>query len=445
MSIRAEQAVIGALLADNDALDRAGQLETEHFYRHEHRLFFEEIRRQVLAGRRADALTVADKLAGQVDDCLPYLAKMRHSAAGARQIRQHADIVVDKAKKRALAAMGIDMQALAASHQDANTVIDQFAMKLEDLGRAKVEHEPQRMSAMMSAYAETVTARYEGRIVPISTGWKDLDARMDGGLERGTLTIVAGRPSMGKTAFGLGLARNVAGTGVALFLSMEMARDQVNDRNVSAIAKIPLKWLRRPADADMVDNQTDNWDAMSRAFKASQDLNLYIDDQTALNMLEIRSKARKVKRSAAGLDVLVIDQLSFITGSRSDKLHEAVGEYTRGLVSLSKELDCAVVLLCQLNRECEKRPNKRPMMSDLAVSGSIEQDAANIIFLYRDEIYNPDTPDKGVCEAHAAKLRQGEPGTCAMTYIGAQTRFEDMARPWMPKRDMPIVRSGGFD
>lgn len=443
VSIRAEQAVLGGLLADNEALDRAGQLEAAHFYRQDHRLVFEEIQRQVAAGRRSDPLTVAEKIGDKVDDCLPYLARLRSSAVSGHRVPQHAEIVIEKAKKRGIAALGAEMMALASSHQDAGSVIDMVAGKLEEMAQARIEHEPLRMSVMMPAYSETVTARYEGRIVPIATGWADLDERMDGGVERGTLTVVAGRPSMGKTAFGLGLARNVAVSGVSLFLSMEMSRDQVNDRNVSAIGKIPLKWLKRPGAVDLAGNG--HWDALAEAFKASQSLNLFIDDQTGLDMLRIRAKARKVKRQAgARLDVLVIDQLSFITGGRGDKW-EVTGEYTRALVALAKDLDIAVVLLCQLNRKCEERPNKRPMMSDLAVSGSIEQDAANILFLYRDEIYNPDTPDKGICEINAAKLRQGDPGKCAMVYIGAQTRFENLSKPWVPAMRETAPAHQGFD
>ena len=180
---------------------------------------------------------------------------------------------------------------------------------------------------------------------------------------------------------------------------------------------------------------------MTAAFINSQKLNLFIDDNTGLNMLEIRAKARAVKRKA-GLDLIVVDQLSFITGGRSDKSYEAVGEHTRALVALSKEMDCAVVLLCQLNRECEKRPNKRPIMADLAVSGSIEQDAANILFLYRDEVYDPDTRDKGICEVQSVKQRQGEPRTIGLGYMGSLTRFDDLRNPWrpMPREEKPARR-----
>ena len=435
VSIRAEQAVLGALLADNDALDRAPDLDANQFYRLDHRLIFEEIRRQVVAGRRADPMTVFEQLDGQVDDCLRYLSNLRQSSVSAANIAHHAGIVGDKADKRALVALSIEMRDLAASHQPAASCVDLMASKLEALTQKKTSGEPMRLDSMLGDYADVLQQRMDGTIKPISTGYRDLDDMLDGGLERGTLTVFAGRPGMGKTAAGLGLARNVSTWGSALFLSMEMSRHQVSDRNVAALGSVPIKWLRKPSD------DTTYWEAVTAAFINSQKLNLFVDDKTGLNMLEIRAKARAVKRKA-GLDLIVVDQLSFITGGLSVKSYEAVGEHTRGLVALSKELDCAVVLLCQLNRECEKRPNKRPIMADLAMSGSIEQDAANILFLYRDEVYDPDTRDKGVCEVQSVKQRQGEPGTIGLGYTGSLTRFDDLRNPWrpVPREEKPARR-----
>lgn len=176
---------------------------------------------------------------------------------------------------------------------------------------------------------------------------------------------------------------------------------------------------------------------------------MFIDNATGLSILEIRAKARAIKRKH-GLDVLIIDQLSFITGGSDKSENKAyeIGEHTRGCVALSKELDCAVILLAQLNRECEKRQNRRPIMADLAMSGSIEQDAANIIFLYRDEVYSPATRDKGVCEVITVKQRQGSPGTVGLSFIGHQTRLEDLGYAWVPpseREQEPKSRSRGFE
>lgn len=439
-TIHAEQSVIGALLLDNDALDRIPDLAAEHFYRHEHRTIFAEICKQVAGGKRCDVISLFDALQSKIDDCLLYLNQIAGSIGSAANIGRYAEMVIDRAIKRSLAALGGEMQEL--SHEPADVIVDRFAAKVESLAQKKTKQEPQRMADMLGNYVEVIQDRMDGKIKPIQTGFADLDKRLDGGVERGTLTIVAGRPGTGKTAMGLCLARNVAGWGTSLFLSMEMSRDQVNDRNIAALGKLPIAWLRRPD--DKTQEQKEYWDRMTHAFALAQELNLFIDDQTALNMLEIRSKARSVKRKS-GLDLLVIDQLSFITGSTEENKSYAVGEYTRGLLQLGKELNCAIVLLCQLNRKCEDRTNKRPIMADLATSGSIEQDAANIIFLYRDELYNPDTQDKGICEVNTAKQRQGEPGTIGLAYIGNQTRFEDLAFVWKPQEHREKPKSRGFE
>ncbi len=445
VSVRAEQAVLGALLAENHSLDRIAALDASHFYRHDHRLIFDELRRQITAGRNADAVTVFERLKDQVEDCLKYCANMRQSALSGANIRLHAAIVIDRAKKRSLVALGMELQAVAASHEAADQCIDQFAVRLEELGRAQTEQDPELLCDMMAGYAQSIEDRHAGRIKPVGTGFRDLDNLMDGGADRGTLVVAAGRPSMGKTAFGLNIARNVATEGVALFLSMEMPRNQVNDRNIAAIGKIPLWWLKKPGDSqDPASHDARNWAAMAEAFGATKSMRLFIDDQTSLNLLAIRAKARRVKRQAGALDVLVIDQLSFITGGKGDRF-ELTGEYTRGLVALAKELDIVVVLLCQLNRKCEDRPNKRPILSDLAQSGSIEQDAAYVIFLYRDEVYTPDSPDKGIAEAIIAKQRQGRVGVARLGYVGEQTRFEDLDRQYLSHPAVPKhAPVGGF-
>lgn len=429
IAIESEQSVIGALLLDNDAIDRIGDLQIEHFYREDHRTIFAEIGCQIASGKTADVISVFEVLREKIVDCLPYLNQIALSTPSSANIKRYAEIVVDRAVKRALSALGSEAQEMAAtSPDDATALVDRIAAKVDALGQKKTRSAPVRMSDSLSSYADLLTARMEGRIKPISTGFVDLDQRLGGGLERGTLTVVAARPGMGKTALGLALCRNVAAWGAAGFLSMEMALEQVNDRNIAALGKLPISWLRNPVEAD-----ADNWTRLTHACQRATELEFYIDDETGLNMLDIRNKSRQIKRKN-GLDMLVIDQLSFITGgSKEKKNYELVGEYTRGLIALAKQLNCAVVLLCQLNRECESRPDRRPRLSDLAMSGSIEQDASNVIFLYRDEIYNPNSPDRGMCEVNCAKQRQGEPGTVPLVYIANQTRFEDYSRPWQPQ------------
>lgn len=437
-----EQFVLGALLIDNDAIDRIGDLKIEHFYRSEHRAIFSEIAKQIASGRTCDVISLFDALNDKIEDCLPYLHALAQCAPSSANIKRHAETVVDRAVKRSLAALGGEVQEMVAtSVEDSTSLVDVIASKIDALAQKKTQSAPVRLSDSLVAYADLLAARMEGRIKPISTGFKDLDKRLDGGLERGTLTVLAARPGMGKTAMGLALCRNVSTWGAAGFLSMEMSREQVNDRNIAALGKFPISWLRNP-----VEDDSDSWGRLTMACQKAQELEFYIDDQTGLNMLEIRNKARQIKRRI-GLDLLVIDQLSFITGgnSKEKKTYELVGEYTRGLIALAKQVNCAVVLLCQLNRECENRNNKRPQLSDLAMSGSIEQDAANVIFLYRDEVYNPDSQDRGTCEVLCVKQRQGEPGTVGLTYIANQTRFEDKEFSWRPPQIREPAKSRGFD
>lgn len=440
-NLEAEQAVLGAILRDNDAMDRIPELGAEHFYRGDHRTIFGEIRTQLTAGKRVDAITLAERLDPEL---FLYLGKLHASAPSGAKIAYHASIVIEKATKRALSALSIDLAADAESGKDSVECIADASAKLDALAQRKTAKDPRRLDATLEEYITLLQERLDGKVRPIPTGYKHLDEMLDGGLERGTLTVIAGRPGTGKTAAGLGICRNASRDYSSLFLSMEMSVNQVNDRNIAALGKIDMSWLRRPGETR---EDKERWDSITHATIASRNLNLFIDDQTGLSVPEIRAKARKIKR-LHGLDVLCIDQLSFITGAKSDKLHEAMGEYTRGLIALGKELDCVVILLAQLNRECEKRADKRPIMSDLGVSGYIEQDAANIIFLYRDELWDPETEDKGVCEWISVKQRQGSPGVVGLNYIGAQTRFEDMPYRWFrkPKQVPKLVSSrGGFN
>lgn len=445
-SIEAEQSVLGALLSDPECIDKISFLETAHFYRQDHRNLFDEIRKLAYAGQQFDAIMLfermtASKTVGEMT--MQYMAQLRFTEPSGARVRNHADIIVEKAKRRQVISLMDEVSAaMYNGATEVKEVVDFMVTRAEALLRTRHMQDPQRMIELMTAYADVIDQRYNGSIRPVSTGLEDLDDKLGGGFDIGTLNIIAGRPGMGKTAMGLGIARHNATIGeTSLFQSMEMERFQVIDRNVSAMAQIPLSWLRKP------DMTGEHWPGITKAIQQSQDMNLFIDDQTALNMMAIRAKARKVKRSAGSLRALVIDQLSFITGSKLERRTEQVGEYTRGLVALAKELECAVILLCQLNRKCEDRPNKRPIAADLAESGAIEQDADSIVFLYRDEVYNEHSPDKGTAEAIIAKKRQGTPGTARLAYIGEQTRFANLHKGWMPNVTIRENRSrhSGFD
>lgn len=443
VAIRAEQAVLGGLLVENDAIDRCMDLEEQHFYREDHRIIYGEIKRQIAMGRHVDAVTLMEALADRVENCLKYCAQLRMSAVSAANIAYHAEIVREKADKRALVAIGMEAQELAASHANAASCVDLVASKLETLTQRKTAFEPKLIGDTMVDYLTMIQDRMAGLNKPIATGYQHFDELMGGGLERGTMTVVAGRPGTGKTAFGLGIARNVAlDGGKSAILSMEMSARQLNDRNMAAIGRIPIAWLRKPSEND---RDSPYWDSLAYAAKRARDMSMWIDEQAGMNMLELRAKARKIKRKT-GLDILVIDQLSFLTGGDADQDWQRIGQYTRGIIEVAKSLDIAVVLLAQLNRKCEERADKRPIMSDLAQSGSIEQDAANIVFLYRDVIYNKNTQEPDIAEVISAKQRQGEPGTIGMKFNGALTMYEDLPYRWERKvvqQEKPVKR--GFN
>lgn len=442
MSIEAEQSVLGALLSDPEALERIPFLEAAHFYRADHRIIFSEIRAQAMANRTPDPLTVAERIHDRVQDAMRYLMQLRASEPSGARVRSHADIVVEKARRRALLALTSEVQEAVMGHHESREIVDLFVGRAEALVHQRTMQEPERLSSLMHSYVELLDKRRTGEIRPVATGLEALDDILGGGLERGTLTVVAGRPSMGKSALAICIGGNMSHAGdVAAILSMEMPKHQVVDRRIAAMGHIPLSWLKKP------DVDQHQWDAVSEAIKMTESHDFYIDDQTALNMMAIRAKARKIKRATGRLDALWIDQLSFIAGSKLERRHEQVSEYTRGLLALAKELDCAVGLLCQLSRKCEERPNKRPMLSDLAESGAIEQDAATIIFTYRDEVYYPDSQDAGTAELIVAKQRQGRIGTARVAYIGEQTRFANLAKNYQHPvpRPMPQRASRGFD
>jgi len=447
IAVCAEQEVIGALLLDNDAIDCIPDLLPEHFYRADNRAIFAELRRQIGRGMRADPLGLLEPLRGKVEDCMRYLSTLRSNCGSAATIRRHADMVLDKAMKREMIAIGRELETSAiGGATPAEDIVGSIAARLDDLVRHKCGQDPMLLSDMLASYATTIERRMSGEEKPVAIGFADLDYKLGGGLERGTLTVIAGRPGMGKSALGLALARNVAAEGTALFLSLEMSVAQINDRNVAALGHIPINWLRKPSETGLPGSRDEqHWNGMTAAFGRAAELDFHIDAQAGLNMLAIRSKARRTKRKTGRMNLLVIDQLSFINGAQSEKSYEQIGEYTRGLIALAKELDCPVVLLAQLNRQCESRTDKRPMLSDLAQSGSIEQDAANVIFLYRDEVYNPDSQDKGTCEIIIAKQRQGQTGTVGLTYVPEETRFENLAHGWHPAAPKAKPRRGFGD
>jgi replicative DNA helicase len=438
-----EQSVLGGLLLDNDAIDRIGDLRVEHFHDSAHRAIFRAILQLITANKPADVITVWERLQSNGSDAadLEYLNALAQNTPSSANVRHYAETVRDRAIKRGLVALCREIAELVPSSPDnAASLVDVISSRLEALAQATVRCEPELAVDSLAAHIETLDAVYGGQVpLAISTGFPDLDKRLNGGLRRGNLIVLAGRPKMGKTAKALNIANAVAIEGVAGVLSMEMSLAQLHDRNLSSIGQIHLDHVTDPT--QMTD---DDWPRLTHAVQKISSMRLYIDVQPGLSLMQVRAKAKQIKRRAGGLDVLVIDYLQLMTGD-GDNRNAQIEGITRGLKNLAKELDIAIILLSQLNRQLETRPNKRPQPSDLRDSGSIEQDADVVIFLYRDEVYNPDSPDKGICEVNVALNRQGAAGVVPLVYIGAQTRFETLQRSWhpAPPKSAP-VRSRGF-
>lgn len=433
-SIEAEQSVIGALLIDNNAVDRIGELRTDHFYLSDHQVIFAELMKNLSAGKSCDVISLMDALAGKVADIGLYLNQMAQNTPSSANIARYAGIVRDKAVKRGLISFGKDVTEEAYGPQDASGLLDSATSRLESLAEARVSEEPVRAGDDMTAHITEIESRYEGGTKAMPTGFEDIDKKLNGGVRAGNLIVLAGRPSMGKTALAMNIATNMAADYSVLFLSMEMRRSELHDRNLASIGRIPLDRIMEPQRMEDSD-----WANLTHATIRINELKLYLHHQGGMRLLDVRMKAKGIKRKR-GLDILMIDYLQLMEGE-GDNRNAQIETITRGLKSLAMELEIGIFVLSQLNRKVEERPNKRPLMSDLRDSGAIEQDADIIMFPYRDERYNPDSFDKGICEVNFPKVRQGEPGTIALTYLGEYTRFENCAR-WVPRQPEDRRKSG---
>ncbi|MDR5736155.1 replicative DNA helicase [Caballeronia sp. LZ025] len=444
-SIEHEQSVIGALLIDNDAIDRMGDLRAEHFYRGDHRAIFVQIVKMIESGIGADVITVYERLnaEGRAADVggLTYLNDLAQSTPSSANIARYAEIVRDRAQKRGLLSVAAEIQnSVGATPDSAGVLIDRASTKLEALGEATIKREPKLAAQGLMDHISALERRSTGSDRVISTGLADIDRQLNGGLRPGWLVILAARPGMGKTALALNIATHVAAEHSALFLSMEMPESEIHDRNIASLGRVSLDTVMRAPEDD-----NEFWNRVTAATMKIKDLNLYIDDQAALRMLDVRSKARLVKRKA-GLDVIVVDYLQLMTGDGANRNAEIEG-ISRGLKALAKELNVAIIALAQLNRKVEERSNRQPMLSDLRDSGSIEQDADAVLFIHREEISNPDCEEqwRGFAQLRVAKFRHGRTGDVALTYRGEYMTFENHAGAWPTASISKPSRSRGFE
>lgn len=449
-SIEAEQSVLGALLLDNTAFDRIGaEIQEQDFYRYDHRVVFEHIVKLIMANAPADVITVYESLAANAKaeevGGLSYLNALAQNTPSAANIKHYAGIVrANSIRRLAISALDEGAAELWNAAKQPSALIDSISTKLDALCRTAEKSEPKRVGDSLMPLVEAMDRRYNGdEPLGLSTGFIDIDKQLNGGLRRGDLVIVAARPKMGKSALTQNIAQNVAkGGGSALILNLEMTEEQLNQRNIASVGRIHLNHV-----TDAKQMTAEDWPRLTQAIADLRALNLFFDCQPGMSLQDVRSKAKLIKRKH-GLDLLVVDYLQLMSGE-GDNRNAQIEGITRGLKTLAKELDIALVLLSQLNREVERRPNKRPMPSDLRDSGSIEQDCDICAFLYRDEVYNRDSNDKGMCEVNFSLMRQGKPGIVGLAYIGEEVRFGDAYHGWMPTTQKKPGKqeryAGGFD
>ncbi|NVM77797.1 replicative DNA helicase [Duganella sp. SG902] len=431
-SIEAEQSVIGGLLRDNAAFDRiADMMQPEDFYRYDHRIIFEQIVRMINSSKPADVITVFENLTqlGKAEDVggLAYLNAMAQNTPSAANIRRYAEIVRDRSVLRQLITVADDISGQAFSPQGKETkeILDEAESRIFAIAEQGARGAAGWLAVqpLLTQVVERIDELYsrdnQSEITGVPTGFIDLD-RMTSGLQPGDLVIVAGRPSMGKTAFSVNIGENVAieaGLPVAVF-SMEMGGAQLAMRMLGSVGQLDQHRLRTGRLND------EDWPRLTHAIQKMNDAQLFIDETPALNPIEMRARARRLARQCGKLGLIIVDYLQLMQGSKAgDNRASEISEISRSLKGLAKELGCPVIALSQLNRSLEQRPNKRPVMSDLRESGAIEQDADVIIFLYRDEVYNPDSPDKGTAEIIIGKQRNGPIGAVRLTWIGQYTKF----------------------
>ena len=436
-SIEGESSVLGGLLLDNSAWDRVGDLLSyQDFYRHEHQLIYSAVETLINASKPADIITVYEHLQnlGKADEVggLSYLNALAQYVPSAANIRRYAEIVRERSILRKLvkASDEIATEAFSPQGKAVATILDEAEQKIFNIGEqgSRAQQGFQSMDTLVVQLLDRVTEMSENPndITGVPTGFYDLD-RMTSGFQAGDLVILAARPSMGKTALAINIAEHVAlneGLPVAVF-SMEMGASQLAVRIVGSIGRIDQTHLRTGKLTD------EEWPRLTEAIEKLRNISLHIDESAGLTVSELRANARRLARQCGKLGLIVVDYLQLMsvsTAMNDEHRATAVGEISRGLKSLAKELQCPVVALSQLSRGVESRTDKRPMMSDLRESGAIEQDADIIMFIYRDEYYTKEAcKEPGVAEVIISKQRNGPTGTVKLAFINRITKFESLA------------------
>jgi replicative DNA helicase len=439
-NIEAEQSILSAILIENNTLPEVLEILAEKdFYREAHQKIFAAMVNLFERNEPADLITVTNilKEQGQLESVggATYLAELVDTVPMATNATHYAKIILEKATLRRLIERTASITTRCFEDRgDMEDILDFAERSIFDISQDKVKPAFHALADILTDTYKAVEQAYENKILVtgLPTGYRQLD-QLTSGFQAGDLVVIAGRPSMGKTALALNVAQNAStavGTPAAIF-SLEMSKEQLSLRMLSAEARIDSSKMRggflRESDLARI----------NRAAGALYDLPIFIDDSPAISALEIRAKARRMKMEK-GLGLIIVDYLQLMRGRASAERRELeISEISRSLKALAKELSIPVVALSQLNRKVEDRSNKRPVLSDLRESGAIEQDADVIIFIYRDEVYNqdPDNPNRGTAEIHVAKQRNGPIGTAKLTFLEQCTRFED----YSPELESPVI------
>ncbi|MBT3826929.1 MAG: replicative DNA helicase [Nitrosomonadales bacterium] len=439
-SIEAEQSILGGLLIDNKAIDRiAGQVSSTDFYRNDHQIIFSHISKLIDKNQPADIVTVGESLEQNSEltkvGGVAYLGLIAENTPTASNISGYAKIVRERSIMRNLVEVGSDIVESAFSPQgkDAQQLLDESESKIFQIADAGTSEKLGfiDIKELLPKAAQRIDDLYQlddpNGVTGVPSGYADLDQKT-AGLQPGDLIIIAGRPSMGKTSLALNIAEHVgmeAGLPVAIF-SMEMGAAQLTMRLLGSVGKLDQHKMR------IGQLEDEDWPKLTNALGVLNEAPIFIDEGSALNSYEVRARARRLHRQQGKLGLIVIDYIQLMSSANEqsgENRATEVSEISRSLKALAKELNVPVVALSQLNRSVESRPDKRPMMSDLRESGAIEQDADVIMFIYRDEVYNPETAEKGVAEILLSKQRNGPTGTVKLTFLGQYTRFENYANP----------------
>ncbi len=441
-SLEAEQSVLGGLMLDELAWDRVAEAVAEvDFYRQEHKLIFRVMAKLVGEGRPIDVITLSEELS-RIDELeaiggLAYLGELAKNTPSASNITSYANIVRERAILRQLISVANDIadSAFHTAGRSSADVLDEAERKVFEIAEARPkEGGPLSVNPILKKAVERIDELFTAGdyLTGLTTSFTDLDAKT-AGLQNSDLIIVAGRPSMGKTTFAMNIVENAAIIGDApiLVFSLEMPAEQLMMRMLASLGRIDQTRVRTGK------LEQDDWPKLTGAVNLLKDKPLYIDDTPGLSPTEMRTRARRIAREHGKIGLVMIDylQLMQVKGFTEGRTAE-ISEISRSLKALAKELECPVVALSQLNRGLEQRPNKRPVNSDLRESGAIEQDADVIMFIYRDEVYNEDSPDKGKAEIIIGKQRNGPIGTVRVAFIGKYSRFEDLVHSYDEYDDM---------